>query len=171
MNRFTRSSIALATLTLAGVFSFAPKASASDATITIATTVNASCTFGAAAATGVLGIDFSTNTLDTTGTGGTTATIPLTCNYPGSKLTISNVVLDQPPNASSYVQSQLVKVQHPQGSTNYTYDGNTGTGTYGTPISISPSTDATVSIDAKAVYSAPLIAGNYKFTINLSATP
>jgi len=166
MNRFTHSAIALATLTLAGVFSFAPKASADDAIIRIDTTVTASCTFGTQTAIGVLGQNFNTNTLDSAGTGGTTATIPLTCNNPGSQLAITNVTFDEPSGASSFLESQLVTVSHTNGS--ITYDGNS----YGTPVNITESpSPQTVSINAKAVYSSPLKAGNYAFIINLTATP
>ncbi|MDD1414950.1 hypothetical protein MEN41_09975 [Dolichospermum sp. ST_con] len=169
MNRFTRSSIALAALTLASVLAFTSKASADTAQLKVETKVPSYCAFDAASLTpGALGKNFTNNTLDSTDTtnGGIVGSVDLTCNNPGSQLAIASVTFTQPTGASANLTSQLVTVTHPDGSV--TYNGANASD----PVSItSLGAIQNVKTDAKAVYSAPLIAGDYAFTINLTATP
>lgn len=165
MNRFTRSTIALAALTLAGVFSFSSQASADTATITVGATVPPNCAFTAATnIAGTLGQNLATKTLDSTNGNGF-GSIDLDCNSAGSQLAITSVNFVQPTGASTNLASQLVTVTHLDGTIT-----NNGT-TTGAPITITSTGVRQVKVDAKAIYNAPLIAGTYTFTVVLTANP
>jgi hypothetical protein len=167
MKRSTRSFIALASVTLAGVFSFASTASADTAQVELETTIATSCAFDIPSLlNGTLGADFTNNILDSAGNGGSPATVDLTCNNAGSQLAISGVNFAQPTGANANLTNQSVTVTHPDGT--ITNDGTTSD----PPIAItSTGTPQTVEINAEAVYSAALLAGTYTFTVDLTATP
>lgn len=166
MNRVTRSSVALAALSLASIVSFASKASADTATLTVSTIVPQSCSFAQGTKTpGTLGQDFANNTLDSNFTGGLAATIDLTCNNLGSKLTLTSSALTTS-GVTQTPSSTLVTVTHPNGTIT-----NNGT-TISAPVPITTIGVAqTVEVDAKAVYANAIEAGTYTFTVNLTANP